>query len=172
MAQSPGVAAAALLALALGIGANTLIFSVVYTVLLKPLPVREPGRLVQFNNYNEQRKFGSGACAYDDVADWRRQLRSFESIAAMQQMPMSLIGRDQSERVLVGKVNANFFPMLGVSPSLGRGFLAEEDRPGAGKVALLGHELWKRSYGASPNLAGMTAVALSLIAQCTRELPF
>ena len=157
MAQSPGVAAAALAALALGIGANTLIFSAVYTVLLKPLPVRDPGRLVQFRNYNEQRKFGSPGTAYANVADWRRGLGSFESIAALQQTPMSLIGRDQSERVLVGKVNANFFPMLGVRPALGRDFLAEEDRPGAGRVAMLSHELWKRGFGANPNVAGMTA---------------
>ena len=157
MAQSPGVAAAALAALALGIGANTLIFSVVYTVLLKPLPVREPDRLVQFRNYNQQRKFGSNGCAYADVAEWRRGLASFESIAALQQTPASLMGREQSERVLVGKVNANFFPMLGVRPALGREFLAEEDRPGAGRVAMLSHELWKRSFGANPNVAGMTA---------------
>ena len=157
MAQSPGVAAAALAALALGIGANTLIFSVVYTVLLKPLPVRDPGRLVQFRNYNPQRKFGSDGCAYANVADWRRGLGSFESVAALQQAPASLIGRDQSEHVLVGKVNANFFPMLGVLPALGRDFLTEEDRPGAERVALLSHELWKRGFGANPNLAGMTA---------------
>lgn len=71
---------------------------------------------------------------------WRRGLASFESIAALQQIPMSLIGQDQSERVLVGRVNANFFPMLGV------------------RVALLSHELWQRSYGGNPNVAGASAV--------------
>jgi putative ABC transport system permease protein len=158
MAQSPGVAAAALAALALGIGANTVIFSVVYTVLLKPLPVRDPAGLLQFRHYNEQRKMSSSGCSYADVADWRRELPSFESIAALQQAPLNLTGNDLSERVQVSKVNANFFPLLGVRPALGRDFLAEEDRPGAGRVALLGHELWKRSFGANPGVAGATAI--------------
>lgn len=158
MAQSPGVAAAALIALALGIGANTIIFSVVYTVLLKPLPVRDPDQLVQFGHYNEQRKFGHNGCAYADVAEWRRQLSSFEAIAAMQQSAMSLTGREQSERIQAAKVNANFFSMLGIRPGIGRDFLAEEDRPGAGRVVLLSHELWKRSFGGRPDVAGAVAV--------------
>jgi putative ABC transport system permease protein len=158
LAQSPGVAAAALAALALSIGANTVIFSVVYTVLLKPLPVRDPAGLLQFRHYNEQRKMSSSGCNYADVADWRRELASFESIAALQQAPMNLTGRELSERVQVSKVNANFLPLLGVRPVLGRDFLAGDDRPGAGRVALLGHELWKRSFGANPDVAGATAI--------------
>jgi putative ABC transport system permease protein len=158
MAQSPGVAAAALAALALGIGANTVIFSVVYTVLLKPLPVRDPGGLLQFRHYNEPRQMASNGCSYADVADWRRELSSFESITALQQGPMSLTGSELSERVVVSRVNANFFRVLGVRPLLGRDFLAEEDRPGAARVALLGHELWQRSFGANPEVAGRSVM--------------
>ena len=145
--NAPGAFAIAILALGLGIGANTAIFSVVKVVLLDRLPAQDPERLVGFVHHNEKRNFDTGATPYADVCEWRRDMRSFETIAAMQQNTAVLTGGDEPERVTVARVNADFFPMLGVRPVLGRIFSQEEDRPGAGRAAILTHELFTRRFG-------------------------
>jgi len=154
LAAQPGISAVAVLALGLAIGANTAIFSVVKTVLLETLPVREPDTLVSFVHHNEKRNFNSTGTPYADVCEWRRDLRSFEAIAAQQQVTAVLSGGEEPERVVVSKVNAAFFPMIGVRPSWGRNFAEEEDRPGAGRVALLSHELFTRRFGGQWKTAG------------------
>ncbi len=153
---SPWVSASAVLALALGIGANTVIFSVVYNTLLRPLPVRDPHRLVAFSNYNERRNINSGAMQYADVCEWRRSMRSFEAIAASQTTAMSLSDGGEPERANVGKVTANFFLMLGVRTAFGRDFSIEEDRPGRPHVAVISYPLWLRRFAANPNAVGAT----------------
>ena len=152
--RSPGVASTAVLALALGIGANTAIFSVVYNVLLKPLPVKQPAQLFTFTHYNEQRKTSGNRTAYPDFVEWRKQLRSVSEAAAITQAPMSLGHGNEPERVFAGKVTESFFPMLGIGPVLGRNFLREEDEPGEGTVAILSYELWQRRFGGDPNVPG------------------
>ena len=134
------------LALGLGIGANTAIFSVVKTVLLDRLPVRDPATLVRLVHHNGKRNIDNWATPYADVSEWRRNLRRFTAIAAQQQITGALTG-GEPERVVVSKVNAGFFPMIGVYPRLGRNFAEEEDHPGAAGVALLSHELFLRRFG-------------------------
>ena len=154
MGTARGFSAVAILALALGIGANTAIFSVVHAVLLRTLPVRDPDSVVAFVNYNQKRNVKSAPVPYADVCDWRRALRSFEGISAWQPGSVNLLAGGEPERVRLGRVNHTFLGMLGVRPVLGRDFLREEDRPGAGRVVMLSHELWKRRFAADPNVAG------------------
>ncbi len=142
MARHPGITVVAVLALALGIGANTAIFSVVNTVLLRPLPYAEPDRLVALE------------WSYFNLHRWRQQERSMETVSAVFPFSMSLSTRDEPERVSCGKVNAEFLKMLRVRPALGRDFLAEEDKPGAQRVAILTDNLWKRRFAADPNIVG------------------
>lgn len=154
IASSPWVSATAIAALALGIGANTAIFSVVFNVLLRPLPIEDPSRLVVFSHYFEKRNINSTATPYPDAAEWRSHMTSFQAIAAVQGASMSLSTGGDPERVQVFRANANFLPMLGVRPVLGRGFASEEDRPGGGRVAILSYGLWSRRFGANPSVAG------------------
>jgi putative ABC transport system permease protein len=154
--KNPGVTAVAVLALALGIGANTAIFSAVNAVLLRPLPFPQPDRLVSIRVDHDQRNIHNAFGPYPDIADWRQQSRSFEYLAAYAPTSVNLTTRDQPERASLWKVNAEFFPMLGVKMLLGRGFLPEEDRPGAARVAILSHSLWQRRFGSDPGLVGKT----------------
>ncbi len=153
MAGSPGVFVVAALALALGIGANTAVFSVVHNVLLAKLPVSDPDRLVGLAHRSDTRNITSPMTPYPDVVEWRRTLRSLESITAAQHASVNL-GGDEPERVGVAKVNANFFPTLGVRPVYGRDFAAGEDRPGGPKVAILSYALWNKRYGSNTGEIG------------------
>jgi putative ABC transport system permease protein len=154
--KNPGVTAVAVLALALGIGANTAIFSAVNAVLLRPLPFPQPDRLVSIRLDHDQRNIHNAFGPYPDIADWRQQSRSFEYLAAYAPASVNLTTRDEPERASLWMVNADFFPMLGVRMALGRGFLPEEDRPGAVRMAILSHGLWQRRFGSDPGLAGKT----------------
>ena len=146
--RSPGFTLIAVLALALGIGANTAIFSVVNGVLLRPLPYPDPSRLVIANESN------GSSLAYPNFLDWRRENHCFTDIAASQHGDFILTGSGQPERLSGQRVSASFFPVLGVNPLLGRNFLPEEDRLGAGGVVMLSHGLWQRRFGASPEILG------------------
>src|SRR6185503_10627085 len=153
--KQPGFAAAAVLTLALGIGATTAIFSVVYAVLLRPLPYREPGRLVQLY----ERQAGGSRDSRDWVSfanflDWRRQNQVFEEVAAYRYWPTTIAGEGTPETVLGLQVTSGLFSVLGVHPSLGRTFLPEEDQPGKGNVAILSYGLWQRRFGGSQSIAG------------------
>jgi putative ABC transport system permease protein len=154
--NKPGFTIVAVLTLALGIGANTAIFSIVNTVLLRPLPYKDSDRLVMIWESNPKLQLGTDyiAASAGEFIDWRDQNRSFESIAAMNGVTLNLTGTGEPERISGVRVSANLFHLMGVEPKLGRSFLPEEDSPGSGRVAIIGHGLWKRRFGSDPSLVG------------------
>jgi predicted permease len=150
--RSPGFAAIAILTLALGIGANTALFSVVNGVLLDPLPYPDPGRLVAL--YGKAPGADHSPISYPNFLDWQRDTRSFSSIALYHNEDYNFTGAGEAERVSGYMVSAGFFHTLDVSPVLGRTFRADEDVVGAAPVVVLGAGLWKRRFGGSPNVIG------------------
>jgi predicted permease len=147
MLARPGFTAIAIVALALGIGANTSVFSVVNGVLLRPLSYKDPDRLVKiWEKWNE---FNKGSVAYPNFQDWQQQNRSFDQIAAFQHETFTITGSDFAERLPGRSVSAGFFRALGVSPALGRDFLPGEDQPGSPLVAIVSHQFWKTRMGGS-----------------------
>jgi predicted permease len=154
VAKSPGFAAIAILTLALGIGANTALFSVVNAVLLNPLPYHQPDRLVAI--YGKTKEFSHSSISYPNFLDWVRSQRSFSSLAAFRQENYNLTGAGEPERVKAEMVSANFFSVLGVNPVAGRLLRPEEDQVGAPPVALIGAGFWKRKFGSSPDALGKT----------------
>jgi putative ABC transport system permease protein len=144
------------LALALGIGANTAIFSVVHTVLLRPLPYRDPDRLVWVWGQHLKRNVPYHFIRYRDFAQIVRETPSFESASAYSPAPVTVMlpGGGQPEQAPAMRVNAGFLRMLGVRPRIGRDFTEDEDRPGARPVALISHGLWQRRFGSNPAVAG------------------
>ncbi len=154
--KQPGFTLIAVLTLALGIGANTAIFSVVNAVMLRPLPYSEPDRLVQVWATNPQANRWGDWVSYPDFRDWREQNTVFEEIGACRGFAFNLSGEDSPEGVAGAYASAGLFTVLGVKPILGRTFLAEEDRPGANRVAVISHSLWQRRFGADPDLVGKT----------------
>jgi putative ABC transport system permease protein len=153
LAKSPGFTAIAILILALGIGANTAIFSVVNGVLLRPLAFRDPSRLVIVA---EKSPFPTITTSYQNYVDWRDQSRSFESMEATRGAGLSLTGSGEPELLLARMATAGLFPLLGVEARVGRTFLPEEDRPGSAPVALLTYGLWQRRFGGSREIIGKT----------------
>ncbi|RPJ60639.1 MAG: ABC transporter permease [Acidobacteria bacterium] len=156
LASSPGFTIIAILALALGIGANTAIFTVVNAVLLRPLPFEEPDRLVQIWGSDPTRGVPFHNVFHSDACEWRKQSRSFQAMSACTSGPMNLVQGDQPERLDTWRVNANFLPMLGVKLLRGRSFSPEEDRPGAPPVVVMTHPLWQRRFGSDPGILGKT----------------
>jgi predicted permease len=152
LAKNPGFTVVALLALALGIGANTAIFSVVNGVLLRPLPYPEPERLMMI--YERTKEFGRNSIAYPNYLDWRRDQRSFTDIAAFRDDDFNFTGSGQPEHLNGAYVTANLFRVLGVNPLLGRNFLPQEDREGAAGAVMLSSNLWQRRFGADPAILG------------------
>jgi putative ABC transport system permease protein len=156
LAGSPGFTAVAIVALALGIGANTAIFSVIDAVLLRPLPFPQPERLVEIWGTDPVRKIPFHNVWYADACEWRKQCRSFESMSAVAYRSANLVLGDEPERVQSLAVNSGFFEMLGARFHLGRGFLPEEDRPGGPPAVIVTSELWKRRLGSNPGIIGTT----------------
>jgi len=154
VAKSPGFAAIAILTLALGIGANTALFSVVNGVLLNPLPYQESDRLVAI--YAKTKEFSHSSISYPNFLDWVRNQRSFSSMAAFREENYNLTGMGEPERVKAEMVSADFFSVLGVSPVAGRLLRSEEDRVGAQPVALISGGFWKRKFGSAPDALGKT----------------
>jgi putative ABC transport system permease protein len=151
--KNPGFTAIAVLTLALGIGANTAIFSVVNGVLLRPLPFRDPSRLVLIA---EKSSFPVISTSYENYLDWRDQSHSFESMEATRGSSITLTGAGEPERLNVRMATAGLFPMLGLNAHLGRTFIAAEDRAGSTPVALLSYGLWQRRFGGSADIIGKT----------------
>lgn len=150
--KSPGFTAVVVLTLALGIGANTAIFSVVNGVLLNPLPFHNASRVVSM--FEATPNFSNGSISYPNFLDWQRDNRSFEAMAAFRLTDGSITGVGQPENVRAQRVSATFFPILGVNPILGRNFTPEEDQRGAGATALISEGLWKRKFGSDRNVVG------------------
>ena len=145
MGKNLGVTAIVVVVLALGIGANAAIFSVVNAALLRPLPYVDPDELVRLTE--DSPNVPQMSISYPNFLDWREQNKVFSGIAAMQFRSLNLTGTDAPERLAGRGVSAEFFNMLGVSPALGRSFAAEEDRPGANPVCIISHGLWDRRFG-------------------------
>jgi predicted permease len=148
--KRPGFTVIALITLALGIGANTAIFSVVSAVLLRPLQFRDPEQLVVVWEEASFAGFPTNTPAPANYIDWKNQNQSFADMAAAASTSFNLTGDGEPERIQANQVNANFFQLFGVQPLLGRGFLPEEDRPGGNKVAVLSYSLWQSRYGGDP----------------------
>jgi putative ABC transport system permease protein len=152
--KKPGFTAVAVVALALGIGANTAIFSVVNAVLLRPLPFEEPDRLVMV--WGTTPRIPKETASLPDFVDWRDQNQVFEGLTAIQFTNVNLTGGEDPERLIGARVTADFLQVLRVRPALGRGFLAEEDQPGGPKVAVITHALWQRRFGGDPGVLNQT----------------
>jgi putative ABC transport system permease protein len=158
--KSPGFTTVAILALALGIGANTAVFTVVNAVLLRPLPFPQPGRLFLIS-YQPQR----GPGTFDSPGLWDqhylaflRQNRAFERVATFGQDSVALTGAGSAVRVPAAMVTSSFFPVIQVNPAIGRAFSPEEERQGGSGVTLIGDRLWRSRFGADPNILGRTIV--------------
>src|ERR1700683_3184363 len=151
--KSPGFTIVAVLTLALGIGANTAIFSVVNGVLLRPLPFRHPSRLVLIA---EKSSFPVISTSRENYLDWRDQSHSFEAMEATRSGSITLTGAGEPERLNVRMATAGLFSMLGINAQTGRTFLPEEDRAGGTPVALLSYGLWPRRFGGPPGTCGKT----------------
>jgi putative ABC transport system permease protein len=154
--KRPGFTAVAVLTLALGVGANTAIFSVVNGVLFKPLPLKEAERLVLV--YETTRQTPRDYVSVPNLADYRAGTRSFESFATYVPQSVNLTGGGEPERVVGAFVTSSFFKTVGAESALGRALLPEDDAEGAGRVAVLGHEMWQRRFGADPSAVGKTLV--------------
>ncbi|HEY6232484.1 MAG TPA: ABC transporter permease [Pyrinomonadaceae bacterium] len=150
--KRPGFTIVAVITLALGIGANTAIFSVVNSVLLRPLPYPQPDQLVVLTETSAGRSIGT---SYMNFVDWRNQNTVFENVAAVRpRESFNLTGAGESERLQGRLVSANFLGTLGVRPIRGRDLLAEDDRPGATPVVIVSESLWQRRFGADENIIG------------------
>src|SRR5215831_13498327 len=153
--KNPGFTLIAALTLALGIGANITIFSVINAVLLHPLPYPEAERLVFLWTEVPKQNIKERASAYANFSEWRDQNKSFEDLAVFDPTAVTLTGAAEPEGVMSVRASANLFPLLGVAPLLGRTFTAEEEQQKA-RVVVLSHGLWQRRFGASPNILGQT----------------
>lgn len=145
--KRPAFTAVAVITLALGIGANAAIFSVVNAVLLKPLRFKDPEKLVIVWEEASFAGFPQNTPAPANYADWKAQAQSFEGMAATASLSFNITGDGDPERVEARGVTADFFPLLGIPPSIGRSFSPEEDTPGTNKVAVLSYPLWQSRYG-------------------------
>jgi putative ABC transport system permease protein len=152
----PGFAAAVILTLAFGIGANTAIFSVVRGVLLKPLPYAAGDRLVVLHQPAKLAGLEDVGFSAPEIMDLRARSRALDGVVEYHGMSFNLIGRGEPERVKTGVVSANFFEVLGAKPLLGRTFLQRDDRPGAEPVLVLSYEYWQNSRGGDPGIIGKT----------------
>jgi putative ABC transport system permease protein len=156
LGRNPGFTTAAVLTLALGIGANTAIFSVVNAVLLRPLPFVHADRLVLIWATNTKTGDTTDVASYPDFEDWKTESRSFDAMAAFTTRGMTLAGADGAEPVAAVQVTPGFFEALGVSPALGRTFRSGEGDVGASHVALLSDSAWKRRFGGREDAVGQT----------------
>jgi putative ABC transport system permease protein len=154
--QRPGLTAVIVIALALGIGANTAIFSVVNAVLLRPLPYVEPERLVQVWETRPRQHMSQLESSTVEFAMWRDQNQSFEAMAAIDSADYNLTGRDEPVRVSAALVTASYFPLLGVKPALGRTFVADEDQPDHNKVVVLDYGMWQRRFSGDAQIINQT----------------
>jgi len=160
LTRAPGFAAIAILVLALGIGANVVLFTLVRSVLLKPLPFKDPDRLVRLYEYSADGSFPFNNNAGGIYEEWKKQSRSFAALAITGYAGYNLSGSgDQMpENVRAGVFSSTFLPMLGVQPALGRNFTQEEDQPSANPTVLLSWGLWKRRFAGDPAIVNQTVL--------------
>ncbi|MGH9854498.1 MAG: ADOP family duplicated permease, partial [Blastocatellia bacterium] len=154
LAKNPGFTLIAIFTLALGIGANTAIFSVVNGVLLRPLPYADADRLVVIKEHRPDGRPAQATPA--NFLDWRAQHTVFSEMAATLTRPVNLTVANEAERITLTTASASFFQLLGAQPALGRAFLPEEEQAGHAPVVIIGHGLWRRRFGAEPSVLGRT----------------
>ena len=154
--KNPGFTAVAVVALTLGIGANTAIFSIVNSVLLRPLPYSDPSRLVQVWEAKPAQGRTEIPASYPNFADWRDQNNVFEQVVAYSDWNFNLTGSGEPERIRSAIVSPAFFSALGIKPIRGRGFLAGEDQTGKDLVIVISESLWERRFNSDPNIVGST----------------
>src|ERR1700675_725655 len=177
LAKNPGFAAIAVLTLALGIGANTAIFSVVNAVLLRPLPYPEPQKIVTLGIDYGPGQF-SDAVESQQYVYWRDHSQSLNAPAAISGSMggFNMVANGTPVHVRGSKVTRQFFSAVGVQPMLGRGFLEEEDRPGGPSVVILNYGLWRSAFGADPSVIGRSAILngipYSIVGVLPREFRF
>ena len=152
--KKPGFTAVVVAALALGIGANTAIFSIVNSILLRPLPYRDPDRLAMIWMDNKRMNVDQDIHSYANYADYRDQNQVFESMAAYYGISLNLVGVGEPERIIGSATSASLFEVLGVDPQKGRVFTSDEEQIGQDRVAVLSHGLWQRRFGGEPNIIG------------------
>ena len=152
--KHPGFTAIAVITLALGIGANTAMFSVINAVLLRPLPYHEPNRLVTIWEESPQRGMYEMPVSFANLRDWVDQNHTFEQISAYTFTNLNLTGAGEPARLGAVRASANLFSLVGAAPLLGRAFLPEEDKEGANRVVILGHSLWQSRFGSDSAIVG------------------
>src|SRR4028119_442011 len=155
--KNPGFTLVVVLALALGIGANTAIFSVVNAVLLRPLPFEQPEQLVMIwetHPFGRQIGYEHLPGSNGNFIEWQRRSDVFTELAALDSWSAVLTGNNESERLTGVKVSTNLFTLLRMNPAQGRGFVADEGRPGNNRVVIVSHGLWQRRFGGDPALLG------------------
>jgi len=159
--RNPGFSVVAILALALGIGPNSAIFTMVNAVLLKPLPMPEPNRVVMIWQTKLKSGFDQVPVSAGDYIEWKRQARSFEAMSAAFAIPeygLNISGPGEPERVSAATCSKEFLPALGIQPVVGRNFLPDEDRPGGPPVVFISHALWQRKFRSDPSMVGRTLI--------------
>lgn len=152
--RNPGFFAIAVLTLGLGIGANTAIFSVIYGVLVKPLPYKDGNQLVIVQQQAPLAHLLNVPFSVKEVQDYREQSQTLDAVVEHHSMSFTLLGGPEAQRVQTGVVSANFFDVLGVKPLLGRTFVAADEEPGADAVLVLSYQYWRQSHGGDPNIVG------------------
>ncbi|HEX7136828.1 MAG TPA: ABC transporter permease, partial [Vicinamibacterales bacterium] len=150
--RTPTFTFAVLTTLALGIGASTAIFSMVNAIVLRPLPLNDPDRLVYATELNP--KGSAISLSWLNYLDWRERSRSFEALAASRDEAQTLTGTDRAQRLRARRVTANFFQVLGVSPTIGRSFTADDERAGAEPAVIVSHEFWRTEIAGDPSVLG------------------
>src|SRR5580700_3809471 len=156
MRQNPGFTVMATIILALGIGANTAIFSVVHAVLLRPLPYPDGQQLVFIRQQAQKQGLDDIGFSVHEIEDYRAQNRTLSGLVEYHAMSFILFGHGDPERVRTGVVSANYFDLFGIQPLLGRTFLPDDDKLGAPPVLLLSYEYWKNNFGSDPGIVGKT----------------
>src|SRR5262245_46565436 len=155
LAKKPGFALVAVLTLAIGVGANTAIFTVINAALLRPLPYEDAERLMAVDTTMRRETVEVRSASYPDFVDWRNQNTVIERVAAQATPSFTLTGGAEPERVNGELVSSDYFPLLRARAAFGRTFLPEEDRaPDTHRVAVVGYGLWRRRFGGSPALLG------------------
>jgi putative ABC transport system permease protein len=154
--KNPGFTLIAIVTLSLGIGANTAIFSVINGVLLSALPYPQPEQLAMVWCDNRRQGIPDDVTSYPNFVDWRDRNKTFQGMAGMISSNLQLTGVGEPEEIRAATVSINFFQVIGVGPMLGRGFTAEEERPGSNRVVILSHALWQRRFGGDPGILNKT----------------
>ena len=167
--KRPGMSLLVLAAMILGIGVNSAVFSVVNAVLLRPLPISEPQRIVVIHATSQQSS--AVTVSYPEYQDWKAQSRSFQSIAALESLYFNLTGNGAPEHLRGVAASASYFQTLGLAPTLGRDLNTEDELPGSARVAIISHGFWQRRFGGDPAILGKTLVLDGLSYSIVGVLP-